>query len=126
MPRLGMVAAGLMAASMLGGCVIVDADVRDWDDDHRGKYGYLFGAEVSARGPEVTITARSGGCTQKEHFEPVVHDRGDDRFDIGFRRRVEDNCKALVPDGRTMTWSFAELGIPRQARVSVLNPIGRH
>ncbi len=126
MKKIAALATACAASLMLGGCILVDADVsdRDWDD-HRGNFGYLLGADISPRGPEVTITAHSNGCTQKEHFDPVVRDRGEDRFDVGFRRRVEDNCKALVAEGRSMTWSFAELGIPRNARVMILNPVGR-
>jgi hypothetical protein len=124
MTRLAFIAATGFAAAMLSGCVIVAADVRDSHWNH-GDFGYLYGADVSSRDAEVTITARSNGCTQKEDFDFVVRDRGDDEFDIGFRREREDNCKALVPEGRRMTWSFAELGIPRNARVMILNPVGR-
>lgn len=109
---------------MLSGCIGVDADVMesrgDWDDD----FGLVLGAEVSARGREVIIIEHSNGCTNKEDFAPVVSDRGDDRFDVGFRRTNPDNCKALMPDGRRMSWSFAELGIPRQSRVVLMNHIG--
>jgi hypothetical protein len=124
MNKLAFITASGVASMMLGGCVIVDADVRDhgWRDSD---FGYLYGAEVSTRGPEITIVAHSNGCTQKEDFRFIVRDQGDDEFDIGFRRDREDNCKALVPDGRRMTWSFAELGIPRHARVEILNPVGR-
>jgi hypothetical protein len=118
-------AAACAAGVMLAGCVVVDADVSEhgwgWDDD----FGYVQSAEVSPRGPEVTITAHSNGCTEKEDFRPVVHDRGDDRFDIGFRRIKEDRCKALMPEGRSMTWSFAELGIPRNSSVFIMNRVGR-
>jgi hypothetical protein len=124
MTRLTFIAATGLAAAMLSGCVIVAADVRDSDWNH-GDFGYLYGADVSGRDAEVTITARSNGCTQKEDFDFVVSDRGDDEFAVGFRRENPDNCKALVPDGRRMTWSFAELGIPRNARVMILNPVGR-
>jgi hypothetical protein len=123
MTRLVFIAATGLAAAMLSGCVIVAADVRESDWDHRD-FGYLYGAEVGGRDAEVTITARSNGCTQKEDFDFVVRDRGDDEFDVGFRRENPDNCKALVPEGRRMTWSFAELGIPRNARVMILNPVG--
>lgn len=125
MKKIAVLAAAGIASVMLSGCILVDADVRDhgrdWDDD----FGYVLGAEVSARGPEVMIIAHSNGCTNKEDFAPVVRDRGDDRFDVGFRRINEDNCKALMPDGRRMSWSFAELGVPRQARVYLMNRIGR-
>ena len=124
MHKLGFIAATGLAAALLSGCVIVDADVRESSWGH-GDLGYLYGAEVSGRDAEITITARSNGCTQKEDFDFIVRHRGDDEFDVGFRREREDNCKALVPDGRRMTWSFAELGIPRNARVMILNPVGR-
>ena len=124
MTKLAFLAATTAAAAMLSGCVIVAADVRDSDWD-RGDYGYLYGAEVSQRDAEVTIVARSNGCTQKEDFRFTVRDRGEDTFDVGFRRERPDNCKALIPDGRRMTWTFAELGVPRNASVHVTNPIGR-
>jgi len=123
MHKLGYIAAYGIAAAMMSGCVIVDADVRE--SDWGGDFGSLYGAEVSGRDPEITIIARSNGCTEKGDFDFVVRDRGDDEFDIGFRRERQDNCKALVPEGRRITWSFAELGIPRQARVMILNPVGR-
>ena len=118
------VATAMASSLMLGGCLVVDADIteRHWDGDD---FGYLLGADISARGPEITITAQSNGCTQKEHFKPTVRDRGDQRFDVGFRRTQEDHCKALVPDGRAMTWTFSELGIPANARLMLLNPVGR-
>jgi hypothetical protein len=123
MTKFAVVAAAGAASLALGGCVIVDADVSDagWDHD----FGYVLGAEVSPRGPDISITAHSNGCTNKEDFRPVVRERDHDRFDVGFRRTREDNCRALMPEGRTMTWSFAELGIPRDARVIILNPVGR-
>ena len=124
MTKLAFLAASGSAAAMLGGCVIVDADVRDSDWD-RSDYGNLYGAEVSPNLGEVTIVARSNGCTQKEDFRFVVRDRGEDTFDIGFRRERPDNCKALVPEGRRMTWTYAELGVPRNANLYVLNPVGR-
>jgi hypothetical protein len=125
MTKLGMFAVAGAAAAMLGGCVIVDADVRESNWDNGGEFGYLYGAEVSARGPEITIIAHSNGCTRKEDFRFVVRDRGENDFRVGFRRENPDNCKALVPDGYRMTWSFAELGLPRDAGVRIINPVGR-
>jgi hypothetical protein len=124
MTRFTLLAAAGAAVAMLSGCVIVDADVTERDWNH-GEFGYLYGAEVSARGPEISIVAHSNGCTQKEDFDHIVRDRGDNEFDVGFRRDRPDNCKALVADGRRMTWSFPELGLPRDARVEIMNPVGR-
>ncbi len=117
-------ALGLMAAS-LGGCLIVDADVResDWSGFSGG---LLYGAEVSVRAPgEVSIVARSNGCTQKEHFRADVDRQDGNSYRVRFERVQEDNCKALVPEGKRMTWSFAELGVPQDARVTVGNRVGR-
>lgn len=125
MKKIMTLAAAGLAGAMLSGCIVVDADVRESDWSRADNFGYVLGAEVSARGPEVMIIAHSNGCTDKQDFAPVVRDRGDDRFDVGFRRIKDDNCKALVPDGRRMVWSFAELGIPRNSRVYLMNPVGR-
>jgi len=108
------------AAALLGGCVIVNADGRDRDG-----HGYLYGVEVSAQNRDVTILVRSNGCTQKNHFRLAVDRRGEERYDIGFHRSEADNCRALVPEGRRLSWTFAELGIPEDARVMIVNQVGR-
>ncbi len=113
------------AALMLAGCVIVDADVTEAEWGRGGDFGYVYGAEVSPRGAEVTIVAHSNGCTRKEDFRFVVRDHGDNEYSVGFRRDRPDTCKALVPDGHRMTWSFAELGLPRNAGIRIINPVGR-
>jgi hypothetical protein len=125
MQKIVLAAVSGIAMAMASGCVIVDADVRESDWGARGDFGYLYGAEISIRDPEITITAHSNGCTQKEDFDFVVRDRDDDEFEVGFRRERADNCKALMPEGRRMTWSFAELGLPRNARVMIINRVGR-
>lgn len=125
--KIGLsLAAAAGAATLLAGCVIVDADVREdgWDRDH-GRLTTLYGAEISPRGDAVSIIAPSNGCTNKTHFNPDVDDEGERRFDVRFRRVTEDHCKALVPDGERLVWSFAELGLPDGARVRVVNRISR-
>ena len=116
MKKIAGLAAAALAGVTLSGCIVVDADVRKSHWDHDDDFGYVLGAEVSTH---------SNGCTEKQDFAPVVRDRGDDKFAVGFRRIKDDNCKALVPDGRRMSWSFAELGIPRNSRVTLMNPVGR-
>lgn len=118
--KLGAVA---LFGSALSGCLIVDADVRETDWGFSG--GLLYGAEVSVRGPaEITIVAHSNGCTQKEDFNADI-DRDDGRYRVRFDRDRPDNCKAFVPEGKRMTWSFGELGIPEGAQVVVANRVGR-
>ncbi|MBI1359349.1 MAG: hypothetical protein GC155_03600 [Alphaproteobacteria bacterium] len=123
--RLSVVAAALAMSASLSGCIVVGANVHDgdWDDD--AHLVRLLGAEVDARAPEVTITASSNGCTEKSQFAPLVDRRGDNRYSVGFRRTVEDRCKALMAEGKRMTWTFSELGIPAGSQVVVRNRIGR-
>jgi hypothetical protein len=122
-------ATALMGATLampLAGCVIVDADVQEGDWSRMSGGGLLYGAEVSVRGPgEVSIVAHSNGCTQKEDFRADVDGEGNNTFRVRFERTREDNCKALVPEGKRMTWSYGELGVPQGAKVIVSNRVGR-
>ena len=77
-------------------------------------------ASVDRRSDHAHETAARQG-----YFDVDVDGRGNDRFHIGFSRIEPDNCKALVPEGRRMTWTYAELGIPRNATVLITNPVGR-
>ncbi|MEZ5936689.1 MAG: hypothetical protein R3C52_00545 [Hyphomonadaceae bacterium] len=118
--------AGLLCAGALGGCVIVDADVRDsWDDDDH--FVRVMGAEITRAGPEpaIQIIASSNGCTDETQFDPVVRHRGGADYRVGFRRIEEDRCKAFVPEGKRLTWTYRQLGLPETAQVRILNQIGR-
>ena len=112
------------AACVLSGCLVVSADIKG--DFHDGDgYLRLLGAEVGSRDREITIVAPSSGCTEKSQFEPRVKRFDDKEVTVGFQRVSEDRCKAFVPAGRRLTWSFAELGIREGASVRILNDIGR-
>ncbi|MGB3625434.1 MAG: hypothetical protein WA989_06395 [Henriciella sp.] len=113
-------AAGIMA---LSGCVIAvdgDDDVHtNWDMGH--SYGTLKGADVSAN--SITARVSSNGCTTKDFIGTDVRRMGDDRFSVGFVREKDDYCRAMLPEGIALTWSFAELGIPEGAEVKIRNEI---
>jgi hypothetical protein len=124
--KLGAIALIAAISLTLSGCIIVDADVQadDWARSNGG--GLLYGAEVAVRGPgEVAIVVHSNGCTQKEDFRADVNSEGSNSWRVRFERAKEDNCKALVPEGKRMVWSFQELGVPAGARVVVANRVGR-
>lgn len=121
--HFGAAAMAGVAACMLSGCLIVSADVKgDFDDRHGTR---LLGVEVGSRDPEISIIARSNGCTEKAQFEPRVRRHGDNEVTVAFQRVSEDRCKAFMPEGKRLTWGFAELGIREGASVLVLNEIGR-
>ena len=85
-----------LAASSLGGCLIVDADVRENDFGGFGG-GLLYGAEVSVRGPsEISIVVHSNGCTQKEDFSADVN-RDDGRYRVRFEREKKTTARRLCP-----------------------------
>jgi hypothetical protein len=116
------VMAGL-AATLLSGCLIVDADVKTTIEDSAG-FDKLLGVEISPSRPEITITAWSGGCTEKAHFATkLLHNN--EGVSVGFIRKEQDRCKAFLPEGKRLTWTYAELGVPQGSTVRVLNPIGR-
>jgi hypothetical protein len=73
----------------------------------------------------VTIVANSNGCTEKSQFQPSVNKSGDNRYQVGFRRTVEDRCRALMAEGKRLTWTYSELGVPAGAQIVLMNRIGR-
>lgn len=127
MPKFSssLLTASLLGATLvtLSGCIIVDADEGDfhseWNSDR--SYGTLKGADVANN--EVTIRVTSNGCTTKDFISTDVRKMKSERFSVGFYRTKEDYCRANLPDGVALTWSFAELGIPEGAEVSVRNSV---
>ena len=113
-------AAGLLS---LPGCVIAvdaDDDVHTNWDMHRD-YGTLKGADIGT--DFVMARVSSNGCTTKDFIGTDVRKTGDDSFSVGFYREKQDFCRAMLPEGIALTWSFAELGIPEGAEVRVRNEI---
>jgi hypothetical protein len=124
--KLGAVALIAGLSLPLSGCLIVDADVQEGAFNGYSGGGLLYGAEVAVRGPgEVAIVAHSNGCTEKGDFHADVDSEGSNSWRVRFERTRDDNCKALVPEGKRMAWSFQELGIPAGARVVISNRVGR-
>ena len=114
--------AGVAALTLLGGCIIVDADehVRaDWNDGRNA--GALKGAEIA--GDVITARVTSNGCTTKDFIKADVDKTGDNRFSVAFYRDREDFCEAYMPEGVALDWSFTELGIPAGAEVRIRNEI---
>mgnify|MGYP007112416396 FL=1 len=63
----------------------------------------------------------SNGCTEASSFEVRIKDA--DPAELTLVRRSPDMCKALVPEGKTVSWAYDELGLERGQPVRVLNPI---
>ena len=120
------IASGLIALSMLGGCIIIDADDDGFRADFttdRHHYGTVYGADVS--GGSVAFIVSSNGCSDRSFFEVDVVDDDDDTFEIGIRRTRQDHCEATIPEGIEVGWTYAELGIPQNAEVIIHNKVRR-
>ncbi len=124
MTRIAIAALAGLSATMLAGCVIVDADVDDvkarYSNEHAER---VYSADIG--NDQITLRVAASGCTTKEFFDVDVDHEGDDVFSVEFERERRDYCKMMQPDGEKLTWSFGELGIPSGATVILENPVGR-
>jgi hypothetical protein len=69
----------------------------------------------------VNIQVRSGGCTYKRHFQ-VGKEVKDGYVEITFVRKQEDPCRAYLPYGEIITFSFEELGLRAGEKFKFGNP----
>ncbi len=69
----------------------------------------------------LTIRVSSNGCTSKESIAWFV-EKSRGRYAVAFGRRRVDSC-AQPPTAVDLTFSYEELGLPRGARVAVVNPL---
>lgn len=79
----------------------------------------LLGLRIDERG--LTFQVESSGCTKKGDFEVQVFDVKPRQFLL--LRTRPDLCEAVVPYGKRIRFSFAELGIEIGDRIRVLNPL---
>lgn len=112
------------------GCVIsIDGDD---DPDFSSNFSYssssssfdsVYAADFSDNA--LTVTVSDNGCTTKEFFNIAVDHDGGNQFDLGLQRIREDFCKANNPDGVSIQWTYAELGLPDGAEVTLRNQVKR-
>lgn len=69
----------------------------------------------------VHIQVYSGGCTYKKQFDAKVEMKGDVRV-LSFSRRIQDPCRAYLPYGEILSFSFEELGLKGGDRFEIANP----
>jgi hypothetical protein len=76
-----------------------------------------------ARFADGALVARvdSNGCTQASDFEVSVSDGSP--TEITLRRTKQDLCKALVPDGVELRWTYADLDIEPGTPARIFNPL---
>ncbi len=69
----------------------------------------------------VHIQVYSGGCTWKKQFE-VKQEVSDRRVHLTFIRKAVDPCRAYIPYGEILTFSFEELGLKAGDAIEIQNP----
>lgn len=68
----------------------------------------------------LNIQVRSGGCTWKKQFQ-VEKSRMADYTVVRFIRTREDVCRAYLPYGEIITFSFEELGLIPGEKFKIAN-----
>lgn len=113
---------------LLSACVVYDST---GGDEVRVQVGSQSATALSApletlgavrfEGGAVVIRVGSNGCTSASDFAVEVADG--DVADLTFTREKPDLCKALVPDGVELRWTYQELGLASGQAVAVRNPV---
>ena len=123
--RLAAIAALL---PLLGGCVIYSNEGGERKVSINAAEQVVVESEVLEAvrkvdfdGQRLTAVVGSNGCTEASSFEVKIKDG--DPTELSLTRRTPDLCKALVREGVTVSWTYAELGLKSGAAVRVLNPI---
>ena len=112
---------------LLGGCVIYSNEGGEKvsvnvSDQIAAKTEALEAVrKVDFDGQRLNVVVGSNGCTEASSFEVKIKDG--DPAELSLTRRTPDLCKALVREGVTVSWTYAELGLESGAAVRVLNPI---
>lgn len=117
-------AAAALAAPLLSACVIYDSEAGENDSVAVTRNDAPPAEAIrEARFADGALVVRvdSNGCTQALDFEVAVADNTP--AEITLRRTKADLCKALVPDGVELRWTYGDLGLEPGAPARILNPL---
>lgn len=117
-------AAAVLAAPLLSACVIYDSSAGENVSVNVSRNDAPPAEAIrEARFADGALVVRvdSNGCTQASDFEVAVADNNP--VEITLRRTKQDLCKALVPDGVELRWTYADLGLEPGTAARILNPL---
>lgn len=112
---------------LLGGCVIYSNEagekvtVRVNDQAAAASLSGEPVRSVEFDGRNLNVVVDSNGCTEAASFEVRISDGAPSELTLV--RLSPDLCKALVPDGRPVSWTYQELGIEAGDAVRLTNPL---
>lgn len=116
-------------APLLAGCVIYSSEGGERDVSVRVASSSDFEPApppeavraVRFEGGRLTVRVESNGCTTAADFEVVLVGAGP--AELTLNRSRQDLCKALVPDGVEVSWTYQELGLEAGEAALLRNPI---
>jgi hypothetical protein len=117
-------AVAALVAPLLSACVIYDNDAGENVSVNVTRNDAPAAEAIrEARFADGALVARvdSNGCTQASDFEVSVSDGSP--TEITLRRTKQDLCKALVPNGVELRWTYANLGLEPGTPARILNPL---
>ena len=117
-------AAAVLAAPLLSACVIYDSTAGETVSVNVTRNDAPPAEAIrEARFADGALVVRvdSNGCTQASDFEVAVADNNP--VEITLRRTSPDLCKALVPNGVELRWTYADLGLDAGTPARILNPL---
>lgn len=117
--------AAALIAPLLSGCVIYANDEGKTDVVRMSDAMSVQLEAVSeprVDNGRLIVRVGSNGCTSLDSFEVQLTEASDGYTDVVLNRRSPDMCKALVAEGVELSWGFATLGLPSDARLRLLNP----
>ena len=119
----GLAVAGVLAP-LLTACVIYDSDAGEnvsVNVTHNDAPPAEAVREARFSDGALVVRVDSNGCTQASDFELSVAD--DSPTEITLRRTKADLCRALVPEGVELRWTYADLGLEPGAPARIMNPL---
>jgi len=127
-PALKGLAVAAALSPLLSACVVYDSTGGDEVSVRVGSQTTTAASApletlraVRFEGGAVVVRVDSNGCTDVSDFAVEVTDGT--ATDVTFTREQADLCKALVPDGVELRWTYEELGLASGKAVAVHNPV---
>lgn len=118
-----------LAAPLMSGCVIYSNEGGDRDVIVRAaSSGDLVQPSLEAvrnarvQDGRLIVRVESNGCTEVSDFAVELTTAAEGWTEVAVNRTDPDLCKALVPDGVEVNWSFSELGVEPGTPLRLLNP----
>lgn len=116
-------------APLLAGCIVYDSTTSDAVSVRMGPTTAVASSDaleplrsVRFEAEALVVRADSNGCTSEASFAVHIAD-AEGPAQISLTRETEDLCKALVPDGVELRWTYAQLGLKSGETAIVQNPV---